>query len=154
MNLPIPDFSSIFSTIENFRYSITIGLLMLYFAPTLFPVGWTTVSATWQYASGLMFFLSLGMIISRDFWPWFRELVGLGMDKIRRKKISSQILRACKESDQENTPFIIKISDVGDIDNGDIRNFVDRYVSDEECKIDDDSLVVSESGLKTLKSHI
>ena len=97
----IPDFSDVLTTIEQYRYSIIVGIALLYFAPLLFPVGWEMASATWRYASAVMFFLSAGMILSRDLWPKVKQLFGIGVNK---RQVSLKILKACKKEGGE-PPF-------------------------------------------------
>lgn len=145
----IPDLSSVFRTIEQYRYSVTVGIALLYFAPMFFPVGWQAASATWQYAAAIMFFLSVGMIISKDLWPKLKQLFGFGVNK---RKVSLKILEACKNQGGE-PPFEFSISSV-DIDEEKIKDLVDGHLSHDECRISEQTLIVTEAGLKRLKENI
>jgi hypothetical protein len=146
----IPDLSTVFDTINQYRYSITIGIALLYFAPLLFPVGWEMASATWQYAAAIMFFLSVGMILSRDLWPKVKQLLGIGVNK---RQVSLKILKACKKEGGE-PPFELEISSVG-VDEEKIKDLVDGHLSHDECRFSSEqTLVVTEAGLKKLKENI
>lgn len=146
----IPDLSTVFETINQYRYSITVGIALLYFVPMFFPVGWQAASATWQYAAAIMFFLSVGMILTRDVWPSVKQLFGFGVNK---KKVSIKILKACKEKD-ENPPFEVKFPEV-DAEEEKVKELVDDFLSHDECRISDsNTLIVTEKGLKKLKGNI
>lgn len=150
----LPKISKFFKTIEIYRYSITVGLFLLYITPYFFPVGWETVGATWEFVAGIMFFISVGMILVNDFWPWFEETIGCGVRGEDKKKIATKMIEMCKESDSD-APFRLYISDIGeDIDNGLIRKFVKGNMYDSECRIDDDSIIVTEKGVKALGDYI
>lgn len=146
----IPNFSDVLTTIEQYRYSIIVGIALLYFAPLLFPVEWEMASATWRYASAVMFFLSAGMILSRDLWPKVKQLLGIGVNK---RQVSLKILKACKKEGGE-PPFELKISNV-DIGEEKIKELVDGHLSHDECRISSEqTLIVTEAGLKRLKENL
>lgn len=146
----VNNFSTLFNSIKKYRYSITVGIALLYFAPMLFPVGWEAASATWRYGVAVMFFLSVGMILSRDFWPKIKQLFGFGVNK---RKVSLKILEACKNQGGD-PPFELKISNVG-VGEEKIKNLVDGYLSHDECRISSkQTLIVTEAGLKRLKENI
>lgn len=146
----IPDLFTVFNSIKKYRYSITVGIALLYFAPMLFPVGWEAASATWRYGVATMFFLSVGMILSRDVWPKVKQLLGIGVNK---RQVSLKILEACKNQGGE-PPFELKISSVG-VDEDKIKDLVDGHLSHDECRISSkQTLVVTEAGLKRLKKNI
>jgi len=69
-----PNISNVFSTVESYKYSTAVGLFLLYFVSLIFPVGWETASTTWQFCIGVLFFLSLGMIIVKDLFPWLKKI--------------------------------------------------------------------------------
>jgi hypothetical protein len=145
----LPRISGFFETLETYRYSVAIGLLLLYFAPYLFPLGWESVGATWSFSAGFMFFLSLGMILTRDVWPALKRAVGMGIDV---KQASKAILTACKEKGG-NPSFEIKYENL-QLSESKIREFIKDHLEHGEALIKENSFVITKRGLKKLKENI
>jgi len=77
----IPDLSSHFETIKDYRYSITLSLFILCALVSYMPhpLGLESVTGSGAYAAGvvtfiLLFSISAAMILVKDFWPWFMGL--------------------------------------------------------------------------------
>lgn len=75
-----PDLESYFDTIKEYRYSITVSLFVLCVTVSLFPHSLSGVTGTTTYAVGmftmiLMFSVSVGIILVKDFWPWLKDFV-------------------------------------------------------------------------------
>jgi hypothetical protein len=146
-----PDLDSTFRTIEYYRHSITTGLLLLYLAPFFFPLGWETVSATWSYVSGLLFFLSLGMIIVRDVWPWVQNKLGIGFTEDSEK--AKLIIQKCKEKGGE-PPFSLEPEDFDEFERA--VDFCRSALNpdDEVSIITEKKIVITAKGLQRLKEQL
>lgn len=147
----IPDFRSTFATIESYRYSITTGLFLLFLAPFFIPVTWGGASSTWQFAAGLMFFLSFGMILTRDVWPWIRSLAGWCLNQEERAEVASRIIEKAKQLNEEKSedpPFRIEA------ESDDEKKFIKYSFEKKDCRVEGDEIVVSATGLDALKGHL
>lgn len=148
-------FPSIFETVEHYRYSITIGVGLLFFAPMLFPFEWAAVSVTWRYAVGATFFLSVGMIITRDVWPFFQRKVW-GRTRRQEYNYAEVVVRHCKEMGGD-PPFEINLSSFEneDIDKELLVEFLRAVTeTDESVRLQDRTIIVTEEGLDTLKTYL
>lgn len=151
----IPEISGVFETIDSYRYSITVGILLLYFVPMFFPVGWNAVSATWQYAAAIMFFLAVGMILVRDVWPPVYRLFGGGFSRTEKDRMATAILRGAKKAADDENPeppfkFSLEVLDSED----DIETYIAQDFAASECTVKDNHVVVTAEGLEALKSQI
>ena len=145
----LPKISGFLKALETYRYSVTVGLLLLFLAPQLFPLTWEGVGATWTFAAGLMFFLSVGMIIVRDAWPPAKQLIGIGVDV---ENVAGEINAACENQGGEPN-FEINLGDLP-VTNEDTKEFITDYFEHSEGRIDGDTLIVTKAGLKKLKKKM
>jgi len=148
-------FPSIFETVENYRYSITIGLGLLFFVPMFIPIGWSTVSTTWHYGMGAMFFLSVGMIITRDVWPFFQRTVW-GRTRTQEQTYAEAVVRHCKEIGGK-PPFEIDVSslETENIDEEVLVEFLRAVTeTDESIRLENQTIIVTKEGLETLKAYL
>lgn len=143
-----PDFKDAFRTIESYRWSITIGLCLLFLAPFFLPLAWTGASGTWQFAAGLMFFLSSGMILTRDVWPFIRGWIGWSLSDEEQHAAARRIIEAARESDQDGPPFRIEIT------NDRVKEFVTYNFEAINCRVEGDEVIITETGLKQMKEHL
>ena len=143
-----PDFSDAFRTIESYRYSITIGLFLLFLAPFFLPLPWGGASGTWQFAAGLMFFLSSGMILTRDVWPLIRRMFGWSLSKEEQRAAARRIIGAARDLDQDGPPFRIEIT------NDRVKEFVTYNFEAVNCRVEGDEVIITETGLKQMKEHL
>lgn len=153
----MPNIPKFFQTVESYRYSITVALLLLsgalYYALRVFPsipIGWGSLMTTPGYVVAALFFLSLGMILVRDVWPGFRQLVGLDLTKDEKKQVATEILKSCQtEAKQgQEPPFRVSLR------HEEKQKFVTYNFEGTECRVEDDEVVVTESGLEALKEYI
>jgi len=147
----LPDFQSTFRTIESYRYSITVGLFLLFLAPFVLPIGWGGASSTWQFAAGLMFFLSFGMIITRDVWPLIRRMMGWSLSEEERAAAAMRVIEEAKRQNEEEgqePPFRITVEDER------IKEFITYNFEAASCRIEGDEVVVTRAGLQQLRKHI
>jgi hypothetical protein len=142
----LPNLSGFLKALETYRYSITVGLLLLFVAPQFFPLSWEGVGATWTFSAGLMFFLSVGMIVVRDAWPPVKQLFGIGVDA---EQVALEIAAIC-ESTADGPDFEISLKDVP-VSNEDIKEFVADYFEHGEGSIEENKIIVTEAGLKRLE---
>jgi hypothetical protein len=121
-------------------------MFLLFIAPQFFPLSWEGVGGTWTFSAGLMFFLSVGMIIVRDVWPIIKQLLGIGVDT---EQVATEIATVC-ENAADGPDFEIGLQDIPVSDES-IKEFVLDYFEHEEGSIEEDKLIVTEAGMKRLK---
>ena len=144
-------------TIELFRHSITVGLLLfcgiaalaVYVSPV--PAQWEAVYSVPGYVTIIAFFLSFGMIIVRDVWPFMRSVFGWDLSKNEKRKVATEILGASKvqsEKKGEDLPFEVGVTSEKK------KNFIRYNFEKTECRVVGDRVVVTEDGLESLKKYI
>jgi len=69
----LPNFASIFETIDEYRYTIAIGLLLMCLVPFHFPVGWNTITPVWTFSAAALFSLSVARIFVVDAVPYLKK---------------------------------------------------------------------------------
>jgi len=151
----LPQLSDFFDTLREYRHSTTIALVLLYLTPFFFPVGWDTVGATWQFVAGLMFFLSLGMIITEDAWPWVKKKFNIG--KGRDPETAKLIVEACESKDSvlgsSGPPFELVKEDLESF--GEAKEFCEAALSPEDdFTTSENAIIITESGIEKLRKQI
>lgn len=149
----LPQLSDFFDTVAQYRHSTTISLVLLYLTPFFFPVGWDTVSATWQFVAGLMFFLSLGMIITEDFWPWLKRKFNIG--KKHDPETARLIIETCEEKSSfvgGGPPFEISKDELVEFERA--KNFCEAVLDPEDdFTTSENSIIITESGLEKIRNQ-
>lgn len=69
----LPDLGDFLAAIDNYRYTISLGLLMACFTPLLFPVGWNMITPIWTFTATATFFLAVARIFVVDVWPYLKR---------------------------------------------------------------------------------
>ncbi len=124
-------FPSIFETVENYRYSITIGLGLLFFVPMFIPIGWSTV------------------------WPFFQRTVW-GRTRTQEQTYAEAVVRHCKEIGGK-PPFEIDVSslETENIDEEVLVEFLRAVTeTDESIRLENQTIIVTKEGLETLKAYL
>ena len=153
----IPNIPKLFRTIELYRHSIAVGLLLfcgiVFGAVHVFslPVEWEAIYTIPGYVTIIAFFLSTGMIIVRDGWPFVRSLFGWDLCEDEKKQVATEILGASRMQSKErgkSLPFEVEVRD------DEKKDFIRYNFEKTECRIDGDRVVVTEDGLEALKKYI
>jgi len=153
----IPNIPKLFRTIELYRHSIAVGLLLfcgiVFGAIHVFslPVQWGAVYSIPGYVTIIAFFLSSGMIIVRDVWPFMRSVFGWDLSEEEKRQAATEILGGARMQSKEkgeDLPFKVEVT------SKEKKNFIKYNFEKTECRIEGDRAVVTEDGLEALKKYI
>lgn len=147
----IPNLSTILNPIRRYKYSITIGMLCLFFAPMVLPETWVAyanVGPVWQYVSASFFFIAVSMIITRDVWPWISRKLGWSSGRIDKTKYGRLVVKKCKQKGGD-PPYQISL------DEFDGRNILTDFLrASTDIEIRNGDIVVSAENLQNLKDYL
>lgn len=153
----VPDIPKIFRTIELYRHSITVGLLVfcgiaLYaiYAFSL-SIGWEAVYSIPVHVTIIVFFLSFGMIVVRDIWPFFRSLLGWDLSEDEKKRAATEILGASQIQSKkvgENFPLEVEVESEAK------KDFIRYNFEKNESRVEGNRVIVTEDGHEALKEYI